>query len=169
MGASNKHSNMVINAKFIDSQSPGEFADASKRDRFERVLEVDRSCRQAMVSEGRTFAETVNHVESFLPEGETIRSSLKIIATTQECDATAVGDGWLIITVTPGGSARLHIVMSSEDAKFDAEEVWLQQTSGCLCCKKKESASSSPICFFPQPIVKSYNIDLSFLTEQSFG
>merc|ERR1719163_2183073 len=101
-----KHSNMVINTKFIDSQSPGEFADAHKRDRFERVSEVDRSCRQAMISEGRTFAETVNEIEHFLPAGETIK-------------------------------ARLHIVMSTEDAKFDADEVWLQQTSGCLCCKKR--------------------------------
>jgi len=129
------------NAKFIDSHSLGEFADATKRDRFQRVSEVDRSCRQAMVSEGRTFAETVNNVEAFLPEGETIKSSLKVVAIknlpTLEHDETAVGDGWLVITESPGCNVRLHILMSTEDAKFDAEEVWLQQRSGCLCCKKR--------------------------------
>lgn len=143
VGATDKHSNMVINTKFIDSQSPGEFADSNKRDRFERVSEIDRSCRQAMVSEGRTFAETVDEIEQFLPEGETIKATLKIVAVRNlpsklsEDAETAVGRGWLAITVSPDGNARLHIAMSTEDAKFDAEEVWLQQTSGCLCCQKR--------------------------------
>merc|ERR1712150_50453 len=48
-----------------------------------------------------------------------------------------VGSGWLVIALTENGNAHLHIVMSTEDAKFDADEVWLQQTSGCLCCKKR--------------------------------
>merc|ERR1712048_209492 len=43
----------------------------------------------------------------------------------------------MVITTTERSDARLHIIMSTEGAKFDAEEVWLQQTSGCLCCKRR--------------------------------
>jgi len=93
---------------------------------------------------GRIFTQTVGEIEQFLPEGEIVKASLKIIATknlpsseNRDDDATAVGAGWLVITVSPSGGARLHIVMSSEDASFDAEEVWLQQASGCLCCQKR--------------------------------
>lgn len=142
VGTMDKHSNMVVNAKFIDSQCLGEFPDAHKRDRFARVSEVDQSCRQAMVSEGCAFADTVNEIEQFLPTGQSIKNSLKIIATRNlpsgEQHATAVGSGWLVITVAEDGSARLHILMSTEDASFDAEEVWLQQTSGCFCCPTRK-------------------------------
>lgn len=112
-------------------------------DRFARVSEVDQSCRQAMVSEGRAFVDTVNdEIEQFLPTGEIVKASLKIIATrnlptNEDQHIATVGSGWLVITTSEDGVARLHIVMSTEDAKFDAEEVWLQQTSGCLCCKKR--------------------------------
>jgi hypothetical protein len=115
-------------------------------ERIRRVQEVDKLCLDALCAD---LGKESEWKSMLLLKDEEEFATLKCVAfqgmPSSEADSgLEVGDGMLTLTRI-NDSHRLHLVMAHSRASFDADEVWGEQTLGCLCFKTKATAGTSEL------------------------
>lgn len=156
-GSSAEYDGEVISERFVTN--PGKVGDEIKvapeivagdlQERIRRVTGADAACHNALVRD-MDFSTTVNDTAVFesalLSKGETVVASIQCVAIrgmpNADPEREFTGKGVLVLTELAGKN-RVHFAMHESCASFEAAEVWTEQVSGCLCCKRRSHTVSA--------------------------